>query len=122
MYNLKIERFFEGEILIYLIKGIILDLDDTLYPEFDYVKSGFKAVSLYISKKLNYDEKILYSYLLNNFKIGVRGRNFDMLIKDFTINITVNKLVEIYRAHKPRIKCFPDATQFLKFYSKKLIL
>lgn len=32
------------------IKGIIFDLDDTLYSEKEYVKSGFKEVAKYLSK------------------------------------------------------------------------
>ena len=36
-----------------MIKIIIFDLDDTLYPEIEFVMSGFRAVSRYISKKYN---------------------------------------------------------------------
>ena len=28
---------------------ICFDLDDTLYPEIEYVKSGFKAIGIYLN-------------------------------------------------------------------------
>ena len=34
-------------------KAVIFDLDDTLYPEIDYVISGFKVVSSIISRDYN---------------------------------------------------------------------
>ena len=41
------------------IKGVIFDLDDTLYSEKEYVKSGYKAVSEYLGG--GYQER-LWSY------------------------------------------------------------
>ena len=38
------------------IKGVIFDLDDTLYSEKEYVQSGYKAVSDYLGG--GYEEKL----------------------------------------------------------------
>ena len=42
-----------------MIRAILFDLDDTLYDEMHFVKGGFKAVSLYISKNANIDQNIV---------------------------------------------------------------
>ena len=38
-----------------MIKLVIFDLDDTLIPEIDYVKSGFKEVAKYIESNYEFD-------------------------------------------------------------------
>jgi putative hydrolase of the HAD superfamily len=46
---------------------IVFDLDDTLYEEITYVRSGFKAVANYLSKnyKIETTEKIFIENLFN---------------------------------------------------------
>ena len=41
------------------LKAILFDLDDTLFLEKDFVKSGFKAVASYIHNKNGIDEKMV---------------------------------------------------------------
>ena len=47
-----------------MIKAILFDLDDTLYEEMQFVKGGFKAVSLYISEYNNINQGVFYQLLL----------------------------------------------------------
>lgn len=57
------------------IKAVIFDLDDTLYPEADYVKSGFGEVENTIEKKFglkNIKGKLFEYFLLD--KTDVYGR------------------------------------------------
>jgi len=57
-----------------MIKAIIFDLDDTLYPEKKFIMSGFRAVAKYLSKKhkLNYNE--VFKILKKDFKKRLRKK------------------------------------------------
>ena len=97
---------------------VILDLDDTLYLEKDYVLSGFKAISDFIAHKISISSRSLYSTLVLNFENGVRGNNFDLLLKEFDIPaslISVEELVQVYRSHQPLITTTSDVKVLLEF-------
>jgi putative hydrolase of the HAD superfamily len=97
---------------------VILDLDDTLYLEKNYVLSGFKAVSDFIAQKIPLSPKSLYSSLVINFENGVRGNNFDLVLKEFDIptsSISVEELVQVYRSHQPLITIPSDVKVLLEF-------
>ena len=78
------------------IKGVIFDLDDTLYDEKDYVKSGYKAVAEYLGKPEAFDS--MWGY----FKKGIAP--IDAYLK--SIGRENDKLIclEVYREHVPDIK------------------
>ena len=65
------------------LKAILFDLDDTLYLERDFVKSGFKAVASFIQNDNGMDEDIVYCNLWSIFKTGKRRKIYfclDMII------------------------------------------
>lgn len=85
------------------IKAVVFDLDDTLYPEYNYVLSGFEAVGKEVEKLyglknatakmtelFNADKQNVFNRLLDGFGI-VYGKT-DIL-----------HLAEIYRMHFPNI-------------------
>ena len=85
--------------------GIVFDLDDTLYPERDYISSGFRAVAASLGDRSPVDAGELYDLLWGNFLEGVRGDGFDRLLNQYPgIDAAVADLVEIYRAHTPVLK------------------
>lgn len=88
---------------------IVFDLDDTLYDEVDFVKSGFKEIANYLN-----DERY-YNFMMNIFESEGSGRVFDKLTEKYGLNININKLVEIYRFHKPNIALKSDSLNLLKF-------
>ena len=88
---------------------IVFDLDDTLYDEIDFVKSGFKEIASYLK-----DDKY-YDFMLNEFNKNGSGKVFNKLIENFTLDISLNKLVEIYRFHKPNIYLDNDTKELLEF-------
>ncbi len=104
------------------IKAVIIDLDDTLYPEEEFVFSGFKAVSTHLKQK-GFVEKDLFGLMLKNFKNGNRAEIFNETLKSENIEPKeklVNSLVEVYRSHKPDISLFTDAASFLdRIHGKK---
>ncbi len=88
---------------------IVFDLDDTLYNEIDFVKSGFNEISKFLG-----DKKYFY-FMWSEFCQNGSGKIFDSLIKNFNLNIPLQKLIEIYRFHKPKIKLPKESLEVLKF-------
>lgn len=85
-------------------KLIIFDIDDTLYNEIDYVKSGYKVISRYIEKK--YNKKDIYKTLMSLFNTSsknVFNRLFDKLNISYTKD-DIMHLVDLFRNHVPDIK------------------
>lgn len=96
--------------------AIIFDLDDTLYPERDYVLSGFRAVSQWAERHLGIPGESGYDELSRLFRAGVRGDTFNRWLSSHHLPAgpLVPQLVEIYRGHKPVIKPFRGIPAFLE--------
>lgn len=92
------------------IKGVIFDLDDTLYSEKEYVKSGFKAVSDYLSGE--YEER-LWEY----FKSGKAA--ISELLKEIGREDEEQNALQIYRSHKPHINLYGEAEELFKILKAK---
>ena len=88
---------------------IVFDLDDTLYDEVDFVKSGFLEISEYLGNKKYFE------FMWNEFKENGSGKVFNKLIDEFNIKIPLNKLIEIYRFHFPKISLPKESKELLKF-------
>lgn len=86
------------------IKGVIFDLDDTLYSEKEYVRSGYKAVSEYLGG-------IFEDKLWNLFETGKPA--IDELLKELERGDEKEKVLNIYRAHKPNIHLYPGVKDML---------
>jgi len=95
---------------------ISFDLDDTLYNEYSFIKSGFKAVSKYLFQKYSIPQKESYSFLEKRFTRFGRKQILDEVLKNFNIYSKKNVLMclSVYRKHKPKIKLYPEANQCLK--------
>lgn len=87
------------------IKGVIFDLDDTLYSEKEYVKSGYKAVSDYLGG--DYEVK-LWSF----FEAGKPA--IDELLKELGRETEKEEILQIYRAHKPKIHLYSDVAEMIE--------
>lgn len=97
------------------MKSVIFDLDNTLYSELSYVKSGFIEVSNYLSDKYKLDSDIIYEKLFNIFNIEGRGKVFNILLDDLNLSDKENilNLVYIYRFHTPKISLYDDVLDVL---------
>lgn len=93
------------------MKAFIFDLDDTLYPEIDFVKSGFKVVASYLGDRYGYNEKELRYKLAGILKRDGRGKIFNTLLEELDLYSEVNLLllIHLYRSHKPNINLYTDA-------------
>src|SRR5687768_10177133 len=86
---------------------IAFDLDDTLYPEIEYVRSGFWEVALWSAKHLDFEAERTFAELIELFDEGIRGSLFDSWIAThgLSTNLT-DEMVKTYREHYPRIHLF----------------
>lgn len=102
---------------------IIFDLDDTLYPEIEFVKSGFREVANVISQDFGLKADEIYNLLIDTFN---RNRKFvfNRVLELLKINdeVYLNKLISIYRNHKPKINLYPDAKEMLPILKKNFLL
>lgn len=97
------------------LEGVVFDLDDTLYLERDYVKSGFLAVSSFLADGYALDKRQVYRQLMASFEAGIRDRNFNVVLEEIGLNeeALIPRLVQVYREHKPSIVLLPDAAAVL---------
>ena len=86
------------------IRGVIFDLDDTLYSEKEYVRSGFKAVSDYLGGK--YEDK-----LWSLFEMGRPA--IDELLKAIGRENEKESVVNVYRNHKPDIRLYSGVSEMI---------
>ena len=93
---------------------IVLDLDDTLYLERDFVRSGFAAVSARLSAEGLTDGFGDAAWAL--FEDGRRGDIFNAALASLGLAVDeglIDRIVTLYREHEPRIALQPDAARFI---------
>lgn len=92
------------------IKGVIFDLDDTLYSEKEYVKSGFKAVSDYLGG--GYEDE-----LWQFFEAGKPA--IDNLLTQLDRLDEKQAALDVYREHEPRIHLYDGVEELIKQLKKQ---
>lgn len=92
------------------VRGVIFDLDDTLYSEKDYVKSGFKAVSEYLGGGF---EDTLQCF----FDAGKPA--IDELLRMTGRENEKKAVLEIYRSHKPHIHLYDGVEELFQKLKRK---
>jgi|SRR6185437_3512501 len=105
---------------------LVFDLDDTLYDEITFVKSGFRAVAEYLHKQFGVSLSESYEFMLADLAKNGRGKIFNNVLQKYGLenkgNIT--KCLTIYRTHIPDITLTADAENCLsrfKIYSKYIV-
>jgi putative hydrolase of the HAD superfamily len=96
-------------------RGVVFDLDDTLYLERDYVRSGFNHVARLVARSPT-DSCAIADWLWSRFEDGVRGDTFDRLLAsrpELATRLTVAELIDAYRNHRPSISLLPGAVQLV---------
>lgn len=93
---------------------IVLDVDDTLYLERDYVASGYQAVGRHLAETLGLSG--FAEAAARRFASGERTRVFDAVLEELGVSVTpglIERLVAHYREHAPAIVMEPDAARFI---------
>lgn len=95
----------------------IFDLDDTLYCEHDYVRSGFKAVAEFIANQNSFvTSHLLYKDFIDIWLSQGRGQIFNIICDKYNIAINISLLVQVYREHKPELVLYDDAKEALTYF------
>jgi putative hydrolase of the HAD superfamily len=98
-----------------MIQALIFDLDDTLYPERDFLASGYRAVARYIADSYDYSFDQILSTMMTVLDAWGRQRVFPALLVRFPkVSIPLTELVEVYRLHNPAIDLFPGYLALLR--------
>jgi putative hydrolase of the HAD superfamily len=96
----------------------VFDLDDTLFPERQYVQSGFRAVSAYLHDKGLVGQDV-FSAMWRRFNAGEHSLVFNSVLEEYGIvpqKNLIDELVMVYRKHRPEISLYPDARAVLAYF------
>ena len=99
-----------------MLKAIVFDLDDTLYPERQYALSGFAAVAEWAEGALGIPRDQGYAELEAYFNDGVRGDTFNRWLEAHGEDADrwVPEMVRCYRDHTPSLEPYPETHPVLK--------
>jgi putative hydrolase of the HAD superfamily len=94
------------------VKVSVFDLDDTLYLERDYVRSGFVAVGEWVER--THEVGGFGARCWELFEAGHRGSTFDAVLAEQGLDpLLAASLVEEYRRHPPQVALLPDVADAL---------
>lgn len=100
----------EGEVKP-TVRGIIFDLDDTLYDEVEYVKSGFNAIARYLCRN-DAAEKLWYYF---EKKVPA----IDAYLEEVGQNADRDECLRVYREHKPNLVLNSETEELLRNLKKE---
>lgn len=94
---------------------VVFDLDDTLYDELNYVRSGFQTVADYLFAAYQIPSAESYNLLIDFLQLG-RGKIFDKVLDHYgrLSKAAVRHCLSVYRQHLPVINLRPEADRCLK--------
>lgn len=99
------------------IKLVVFDLDDTLFPEHQFVYSGFHAVSEWMLR--HYSVFGFFDVAWSLFQAGKRGTIFNQALEQLEIQYDpdlIDRLIQVYRQHDPKISLHEDAHWAIDFF------
>jgi len=109
-----------------MITTVIFDLDDTLYDEVEYCKSGFAAVAKFLAGRDGTPTAgLIFATLWDHFVTSDRSRTFNAALDDLGINYDkerIGELIDVYRNHVPKIELPQDSRDVLAGLSTKYTL
>lgn len=105
----EIDGILEAERHLSGVLGAVFDLDDTLYPEKAYVRSGFSAVAREFPYVDNMAEK-----LWSAFERGKPAIDEVLKAEGLSQRESKERALASYRNHKPSISLYPGVKGMLK--------
>ena len=82
-------------------KVVCFDLDDTLYKEIDFLKSGYRKVAELVAKQYGCDARAIYDQLLKWYYNGDNA--FACMNEEYGFGNPIIEYLDIYRYHHPTI-------------------
>jgi len=111
-----------------MITTVVFDLDDTLYDEIEYCKSGFDAVAEFLtnqSEAPSAEASRISAVLWEQFTTGNRTKTFNAALDELDMSYNdklIGELIEVYRNHSPKITLPQDSRDVLCELSTKYTL
>jgi len=98
---------------------LIFDLDDTLYDEMSFVRSGLRAVASFGQISFGWDAAQSFRFMESHLIEYARGKIFDEWLRSHHAYSTsrVSDCVRVYRHHRPTISLYPDTIRVLTHFS-----
>jgi putative hydrolase of the HAD superfamily len=88
-----------------IVTTVVFDLDDTLYDEIDFVRSGFRSVAQVVAAlSEGHGPDDVFAAIWDCFIAGERGSTFDAALECLGVPYDaglISRLVEVYRTHVP---------------------
>ncbi len=100
----------------YAYKCYILDLDNTLYNEADYLYAAYREIAHFLHKNYNLTTEKVENYLISEFTNSGRKNLFNNLIENYKLpKETLNDFLFILRniQRKQKINLFPEMERLL---------
>jgi len=100
-----------------VIKCVAFDMDDTLYDEADYYRSGFAVAARQIADDFKLKDIAIFESLWEIFNSGNHKTTFDSAGEKFGVTFDKNyieKLVNVFRGHKPDINLPSESRRVLE--------
>lgn len=111
---IEITNILDVEKFIGHVDAVVFDLDDTLYSEKEYVRSGFTAVADFFSDSTMIDD------LWHEFEAGKKA--IDVVLDERGIIDRKEEALRIYRTHFPNIRLYSGVREMLeRIYKTKKI-
>lgn len=95
---IEIDSILEVENYINDVDAVIFDLDDTLYSEKEYVRSGYRKIAEHLGVQQMEDE------MWSVFKSG--GMAIDEVLKSYNLLDMKEEALQIYRCQEPDIHAY----------------
>jgi putative hydrolase of the HAD superfamily len=97
------------------MRAIIFDLDQTLYPEADFVRGGFRAVAAFLAERCGGAASTLAEEMESILLAEGRGRVLDLLHArhGWGARVAPETLLHLYRTHVPDLRMHADAAELL---------
>jgi HAD superfamily hydrolase (TIGR01509 family) len=94
----------------------VFDLDDTLYPETQYISQAYTEIAQKIARRSDHDEQEMANFLLDEFRLGKRHALFDRFLNQFHLDVSVKQemlhLLRTIKVTEPLV-LYPGMKQLL---------
>ena len=109
-----------------MITTVVFDLDDTLYDEVEYCKSGFASVSEFLADLPRMPPaESLFDAFWKQFNAGNHTKTFNAALSKLGIGYDdklIRQLIKVYRNHEPKIKLPQESREVLSELGPKFTL
>ena len=95
-------------------RALVLDLDDTLYPERRFALSGYAAVARWLHATQGTPADTVFAGLVRALRTGRRATAFQDVCRSVQLDgALLPEMLRVYRHHEPRLRLSDSTLQML---------